>query len=163
MDETIKKLQILARAELHLARIRAQRVADRTKLYALAIGLVLLAVIMFNIGMYELLAETYGDAVAAFLVAAVNIVLAALLAFAARQLQPGAEERIVHEIRELALTELTADVDQIKQEVTQFSSDVKRIRSGFSAFTSGGGIGASWSSLAPVITMIIQALKQRSK
>ena len=163
MDEMIKKLKILARAEIHLARIRSERAADRTKLYALAIGLVLLAVVMVNVGMYELLAETYGDAVAAFMVAGVNIVLAALLAFAARQLQPGPEEQVVREIRELALTELTADVDQLKQEVAAFSGDVKRIRGGLSAFTSGGGIGASWNSLAPVITMIIQALKQRGK
>lgn len=161
MDETITKLRILASAEINLARINAQRLANRGKLMALAIGLVLLAVVMFNVGAFELIGETYGDAAAAFIVAGANLVLAILLLITARQLQPGPEEQIVREIRELALAELTADVDQVKQEVTQFSADVKRLRKGFSAFSGGGGVGLGLTSLAPVLTMIIEALKSK--
>ena len=157
------KLRILGRAEITLARINAQRTANRAKLYAIAIGLVLLAVVMVNVGAYQLLAEIYGNATAAFLVAVGNGVLAAVLVFAAAQFKPGPEEQMVREIREMALAELTADVDELKQEFTQLGADVKRIRSGFAAFTGGGGIGAGWASLAPVVTMLIDALKRRGK
>lgn len=163
MHEIIMKLRILARAEITLARINAKRLANRAILYAIAIGLVLLAVVMINVGAYQLLAETYNNAIAAFLVAAGNGVLAALLLFAARQFQPGPEEQIVREIREMALAEVTADVDEIKADFARLGADVNRIRTGFSALGSGGSIGIGLISLAPVIATIIEAVKQRSK
>lgn len=56
MHETIMNLGILTRAELTLARINLERVANRAIFYAIAIGLVLLAVLMINLGAYQLLA-----------------------------------------------------------------------------------------------------------
>jgi hypothetical protein len=163
MHETILKLRILARAEITLARINLQRAANRAVMYAIAIGLVRLAVVMINIGAYQLLAETLSNAVAAFLVAAANGVLAAMLLLAARLLQPGPEEKMVHEIREMALAEVTADVDEMKANFAQLGADVKRIRTGFSALGSGGRIGIGLVGLAPVIATIIESLKQRRK
>ena len=162
MHETIMKLRILARAELTLARINLQRAANRAILYAIAIGLVLLAVVMVNVGAYQLLAETYGNAVAAFLVAGGNGIFAAMVLFAARRLQPGPEEQMVHEIREMALAEVTADVDEMKAEFAQVGTDVNRIRAAFSSLGSGG-IGMGLINLAPVIATIIEAVKQRRK
>ncbi len=163
MHDTIMKLRILARAELTLARINAQRAAKSAILCAIAIGLVLLAVVMVNVGAYQLLAETYSNAVAAFLVAAGNVVLAVVLLIAARQFKPGPEEKMVREIREMALGEVTADIDAIKADFAQLGTDVKRIRRGFSALGSGGSFGLGLVSLAPVIAAIIEAIKHRRK
>jgi len=163
MNETIMKLRILARAELTLARINLQRTANRAILYAIAIGLVLLAVVMVNVGAYQLLAETHSSAVAAFLVAAGNGLLAAVLLLAARLLQPGPEEQMVRDIREMALAEVTADVDEIKADFAKMGSDVNRIRTAFSSLGSGGGISMGLINLAPVIATIIEAVKQRRK
>lgn len=162
-NDTIMKLRILARAEITLARINLQRTANRAKLYAIAIGLALLAVVMVNIGCYQLLAETYSNAVAAFLLAAGNGALAGVVLLAVGRLQPGPEEKMVHEIREMALAEVTADVEEIKADFTQLGADVKRIQTGFSALGSGGGIGTGLAGLVPVIGMIIDAAKHLRK
>ena len=163
MHELIMKLRILARAEITLARINARRVANRAILYAIAIGLVLLAVVMVNIGAYQLLAETVSNATAAFLVAAGNGVLAAFLLFAARPSQPGPEEQMVREIREMALTEVTADIDEMKADFAQLGTDVRRIRTGFSLLGSGKSFGIGLAGLVPVIATIIEAVKHRRK
>ena len=86
----------------------------RSNVTAMAIGLVLLVVVMTNVGAYELLAQTHGDAKGAFMVAGGNAVLAVLVFFLARQLKPGEEEKMVQEIREMTMAELSADVEGIQ-------------------------------------------------
>jgi hypothetical protein len=163
MHETVMKLRILARAEITLARIYLQRAANRALLYAIAIGLLFLAIVMVNIGAYQLLAEIYGNAVAAFLVAAGNGLLAAIILLAIHQLKPGPEEQTVREIRDSALAEFSADIDEIEEDFTLLGADVKRFRTGFSALRRGGSIGIGLVGLAPVIATIIESLKKRRK
>jgi len=161
MNETMIKLRILMHAEYTLARVNLRRLVNKTMLAAIAIGLVLLAVVMTNVGAYELLAESQGAAKGAFLVAAGNAFLAALVIFAVRQLKPGPEEEMVQEIRQLTLAELSADAEGIRQSFASIAKDVKGIQSGFSAI--GGGLGAGLTSLGPLIGLLVETLKKRRK
>ena len=139
MDETLLKIRVLTRAEMTLAKANARRIAARSRLYAVALGMVLLTVVMINIAAYEYLSTLKGNAVAALLVALANAVLAMVVIFAASRIKPGPEEEMVREIRELALTELSADADGLKRNFAQISSDIERIRSGFSSVSGAFG------------------------
>lgn len=161
MNETMIKLRILMHAEYTLARVNLRRLVNKTMLAVIAIGLLLLAVVMTNVGAYELLAESQGAAKGAFLVAAGNAVLAALVIFAARQLKPGPEEDMVQEIRQLTLAELSADAEGIRKNFASIAKDVKGIQSGFSAI--GGGLGAGLTSFGPLIGLLVDTLKSRRK
>lgn len=161
MNETMIKLRILMHAEYALARVNLHRIVNKTILVAIAIGLILLVVVMVNIGTYELLAASYGDANGAFLVAGGNAILAVLTFFVGRQLKPGAEEKMVQEIRELALAELSADAEGVKQSFASIARDVKGIQSSFSTF--GVGLGAGLTSLGPLIGLLVDTLKSRRK
>ncbi len=159
MNETMIKLRILMHAEYTLARVNLRRLVNKTILATIAIGLVLLVVVMTNVGAYELLAQSYGDAKGAFIVAAGNAVLAVLTLLAARQLKPGEEEKMVQEIREMTMAELSADVEGIRQNFASIARDVKGIQSGFSAF--GGGLGAGLTTLGPLVGLLVDTLKKR--
>ena len=161
MNETMIKLRILMHAEYTLARVNLRRLINKAVLAFIAIGLVLLAVVMTNVGAYELLAETHGAAKGAFLVAAGNAFLAALFVVAVRQLKPGPEEEMVQEIRQLTLAELSADAEGIRRSFASIAKDVKGIQSGFSAI--GGGLGAGLTSLGPLIGLVVDMLKNRRK
>jgi len=161
MNETMIKLRILMHAEYTLARVNLRRLVNKTILAVIAIGLLLLVVVMTNVGAYELLAESYGAAKGAFLVALGNAVLAVLTVLAGRQLKPGPEEKMVQEIRELTLAELSADAEGIRQSFASIAKDVKGIQSGFS--TIGGGLGAGLTSLGPLIGLLVETLKNRRK
>jgi hypothetical protein len=164
MDETLLKLRVLTRAEMTLAKANARRMAARTRLYAIALGMILLTIIMINIAAYEYLSTLKGEAVAALLVALANAVLAVMVIFVASRIKPGPEEEMVKEIRELALKELSADADGIKQNFAQISSDIERIRSGFSSVT--GVLGSAHSglgSLGPLLGMLTGMLKNKRK
>ena len=65
MEETILKLRILAKAETTLMKANARRAAMRARLFALAIGLLLLTVVMVNVAAFEYLSQTMSEAAAA--------------------------------------------------------------------------------------------------
>lgn len=164
MDETLLKIRVLTRAEMTLAKANARRIAVRSRLYAVALGMILLTVVMVNIAAYEYLSTVKGDAMAALLVALANALLSVLVIFVASRIRPGPEEEMVKEIRELALAELSADADGIKQNFAQISSDIERIRSGFSSVSGVlGSAHGGLASLGPMLGMLTSMLKKKGK
>jgi hypothetical protein len=160
MNEIMLKLRIWARAETTLAKITARRTGQRFTTVAIAIGLALLTVGMLNLGTFELLTETQGRAKAAYYLAA-NGLLAILLVLAAQRIKPGPEEQLVQEIREMALVELQTDADQVKDEFSRLTGHVKKIENAVSGLTGSGSTLTKLSSVAPVVELAVQALKQR--
>lgn len=162
MDETLLKVRVLTRAEMTLAKANARRIAARSRLYVIALGMILLTVIMVNIAAYEYLSGIKGEPVAALLVAVANAVLAIIVIFFASRIKPGPEEEMVREIRELALTELSADAEGIREKFTQISGDVERIRSGFSSVSGAlGSAQAGLGSISPVLGLLTSMLKKK--
>ena len=163
MHEMLLKLRILAAAELNLARIAARRLANRATLLAIAVGLLLLAVVMANIGAYHLLSRTQTPSMAAFLIAAGNALIAVVVLIIANRLEPGPEEQMARQIREMAFDELAADVEDLKDQFGKVGSDVKRIRTGFSFLARSGSISAGLASIAPVISIVADTIKEHRK
>jgi hypothetical protein len=160
MDETLMKIRILARAELTLVQVHGRLAARRTLLTAIGVGLIVLTVGAVNVGLFHLLTARIGDAGAAFAIAAINALLAGLFILTAGRLRPGPEERIVQEIREMALAELSVDANQLKEQIGEVTADLHRIRSGVGALTGSGGLGGI-ASFGPALRLLIDALKSR--
>ncbi|MBE9548107.1 MAG: hypothetical protein IMF09_01780 [Proteobacteria bacterium] len=164
MDETLLKLRVLTRAEMTLAKANARRVAARSRLYVIALGMILITVVMVNLAAYEYLTTLMSTAASALVVAAVNAVVAVLVMASASRIKPGPEEEMVREIREMALTELSADADSIKQNFSQIGTDIERIRSGFSSVSSAlGSAHTGLGSLSPILGLVTSMLKKKSK
>lgn len=160
MNEMMLKLRIWARAETTLLKINARRTGNRFTALAIAIGLGVLAVGMINIGVFELMAESYGRVKGAFYLAGANGGLAAIVVFFAQRSKPGLEEEMVNEIREMALAELQTDADEIKEEFDRIAEHVRQIESAVSALR-GVGSGSTLSHLGPVVELAVHTLKSR--
>jgi len=164
MDETLLKIRVLTRAEMTLAKANARRIAARSRLYAIALGILLITVVMINLAAYQYFSTQMSEAMAALIIAIVNAVLALLFIFAASRIKPGPEEEMVKEIRELALSELSADAEVVKQNFAQIGADVERIRSGFSSVSGMlGSAHGGFGSLGPMLGMLTSMLKKRGK
>lgn len=156
MSDPVLKLQILARAEMALAQIRARRATARSALFSVALLFGLLGLGMLNLAGFHALTPGYGPAMSAFLVSLANLVLAIILILVAKGAGPSEnEEKMAREMRDLAWNELSNDINQVKAGLTDVTSEVRRIRSGFSSF-SGGAI----NSLGPVLGLLIKAVKR---
>ncbi len=161
MDETILKVRILAKAEMTLLKANAHRAAVRGRLFAIAIGLILITVLMVNLAAYQYLAETQSEAMSAMIVGLVNALLAVMLMISAMRVKPGPEEAMVREIREMAMSELSADIDNMKGEFAQVSDDLNKIKTGVSsALGVFRGGGSNLGAVGPALGLITAMLKK---
>ena len=161
MTAVMLKLRIWVHAETALLKINARRTGQRFTALAIALGLAILSVGMINIGIFELVAESYGRVKGAFYLAGGNGLLAAIVVVVAQRAKPGLEEEMVAEIREMALTELQSDADDVKAEFERIADRVRKIESSVSALTGSGSSLSKLSTLGPVVELATHALKHR--
>ncbi len=153
------KLQIIARSELALAQINARRMASRSSLFSVALVFLLLGLGMMTMALYFALAPSLGSPWAAFTVSSIDTTIGLIFVLIARRAGPSEnEEKLAREIRDMAYTELGNDINKIKDEFDQVTTDVKRIRTSFTSFT-----GGAMESLGPVIRILLKAAKRDSK
>lgn len=156
MSDTMLKLQIVVRAEFALAEIRARRAATRSAFFSIALVFLLLGLAMLTLAVYNALEPHMGAAWAAFTVSMIDTVIGVIVLLIARGAGPSEnEEKLAREIREMAYAELNNDIQQVKGELDQITTEVRRIRSGVTAFTSGAA-----GTLGPVISMLVKMLKR---
>jgi hypothetical protein len=161
MNDFFKKWQIFSRTEMAILRINIQTASKQIILFSVGIVLILLAVAMFNVGMYMSLSENFGRDVGAFIVSAFNGALAVIIMLIANRTKPGPEAAMAKEIRDLALTEINADVDKFRQNLNEVKTDVQRIRSGFGGLLGGGDKSAlGLLRLAPLFDVLISSLRK---
>jgi sugar phosphate permease len=120
-----------------------------------------LTVGMINMGIFELLAETYGRVKGAFYLAGANAAIAAILVLIAVLKKPGPEQAMVAEIRDMALDELHADADAIKAEYDRIADHVRQIEDTVSTLTGSGSTLSKVTALSPVVELAVEALKSR--
>lgn len=93
------------------------------------------------------------------MVALINGGLALIIVLISRIAGPGKEqEKMVQELRDLAQKEVTNDFEKTRDEIVQVTNDLKRIRTGFSVFTSGS---ANLASLLDLLLGVIKKGRQK--
>lgn len=158
MNDPVLKINLLVRAEMVLARIQARCAVSRLTLSLVALVFVLLGVAMLNFATYQLFAEHLSPAISGFIVALINLFLAAVIFMITYKTgNETNEEKLAQELRTLAYSELNSDFDGLKNEFGKVSDDVKRIRSGFSALTGATG------SMMPLVSILTKAFVKRKE
>ena len=155
MNQLVMKLRILMRAEITLFKADAQRRANVLLLSGLSIACIVVALAFVNVGIFFALTNSAIDSRAAFILAAGNLVVAAVPYLIGKLIKPGSEEQLVRDIREMALEELSKDVEGVTQEFASIGSTLQQMKSGVSSF--GGGVTA----LAPLIGIAVDMLKKK--
>jgi hypothetical protein len=155
MSDSILKLQILARAEIALAQIRAQRTAKRSAYLAVAAVIGLIGLVMLDIAAFHALCLSLAPALAALVVALADTAIAAIILLAARKAGPSDnEEKMALEIRNLAYAELNKDIEHVKADITQISNDLDSIRSALVSFSSSAA-----KTITPLLAFLGKAIK----
>jgi len=134
MSRVTRNLQLLLRSERVLAEMQLKLMTRKAVLGAAAAIATLLALAMFNVAGYFALAQPLGSPSAALIVGLVDTLIAGLLVVVAQALQSGPEEDMVREIREMALSELGTEIDDVQQRVAQMGENVETVRSNVANF-----------------------------
>lgn len=156
MTDPVMKLQILARAELALAQIRVQREIKRAALFGVAGVFALLGLGMFNFAAYLALSSKYGPAVAASVVALIDTTITGVIVLISLKTKSREnEEKLAREISELASTELSRDIEEVKAEITKITDDLRSIRAGILAVPT-----AAVNTLLPALRLMVRSVKK---
>lgn len=162
MKDPLLKLKILTRTESALLKIQLRRTVNFILIYVVVFLFITISFCMLNFAAYQALAETLGPAIAALLVALVDGILAFILISISQQVGKMTEQEVMlRDIRDLAFNELSADVDDVKSQVTKVNDDVQSIRSGLSSFNGASSINIL-GNLSPILTLLIDLLKKGS-
>jgi hypothetical protein len=141
------KFQVVARAEMALFHIRAQRVAGRSTLFIAAMVLGMVTLGMLDLAAFFAMTPSQGPALAALYVALGNAAAAALFTLAARKAGPSeSHEARALEIRELAYAELTHDIEQVQVELQDTVEEVRQLRDSVQSVDSLIGLASKFTS-----------------
>lgn len=164
MKDPTLKLKIFTRTELALVKIQFRRTVISILIYIVAFLFIAITFCMLNFAAYQALVVHHEPAMAALLVALTDGLLTFILIFISQQIGKTTEQEVMlRDIRDLALNELNADIDDVKSKVTKVSDDVKSIRSGMSSLNEVSSINLL-GNLSPILTLLIDLLKKnRSK
>lgn len=158
MNVLLSKAKIVMQAEGTLLKAQAQRRTNSLLLTGIAIGLMLIALVFVNIGIFFYFAESVVEAKAAFGLAGLNLGLGAIPFILSKRQRPNQAEQMVQEIRDMMMNDIANDTQQATSDVKAVVSTVKTLKSGVSAL--GGGHSGMLAAL-PLLTMLIDVLKKR--
>lgn len=156
MSRVRRNLQLLWRSERVMAEARLKLISRKLVLAVIAGIACLIAVSMLNLAAYLALITVVSKPLAALIVAVINLVIAGLLVAIAQGLQPGPEEEMLREVRDIALGDLGSEVDDVQAQLLQLREDVEGMRASVTQF-----VQRPLDALSP--TMIMPALSAIAK
>jgi hypothetical protein len=128
MNDSVKKIQILARAQTAILRAQLRRSVQSLVLVAVGLVFALLAIGVLNFAAYAALELRLGPGRAGLIVGGVDLLLAgALFVKGLAQSPPTQEEALAREITEMATEGLGADLEETRNELRDFMRSTKRL------------------------------------
>jgi hypothetical protein len=159
MESFLLKARLLTRAELVLLRLHIRRAARQATFIAMGVVAILLAVAMANVAAYFYLTDGLGRITAGLALAGMNGLAAAAMFVVAGRLGLGPEAKMAGEIRDLAVAQLSAETQRIKDDVDSVRADVAQMRSAISSLRRGEFL--SLTVLAPLVKTLSRALQTK--
>jgi len=124
------KLNLLIRSEKALFKIEIRRKARQTVFITIALLAVLITLIMLNVTVYLSLAAHYSTQLSAAILTGSNLSVAILFFIIATYQGTSSEVESLQDIRDFAWDQVATELNGVKQQVSDFSDGVKRIKNG---------------------------------
>ncbi|MEP2781928.1 MAG: hypothetical protein ABJP33_05830 [Pseudoruegeria sp.] len=154
MKRIIRSASIILRAERLIAQRRMAIARKQLTLVAFAGLVAIVGVVMLNVSAYQALLASLGAPLAALLIALANFVLAGGMVLWAGKANSDSEIASVAEVRDLAIADLEAELEDMKDEVTAIVEDIRGIRRDpFGVMTS--------NLLLPLLTTVLKSLRDK--
>lgn len=127
MNRISRNLSIIYRTERLIARRQMAVLRQQTGMMLFAGLMTGIGIIMLNVAAFYALSTTIAAHYAALIVALANLGLAAAVAAIATRMQADKELEPATEVRDLAIAELEADLEQIADEARELTRNVGRM------------------------------------
>jgi len=153
------KMKLLIKSEKAMLRLEMRKKSRQTFWIALALLAVLVTLVLLNITVYLYLARTYTPLVSVAVLAGINFAVALFFLFVSTRQENAAEAKAIEDIRDFAWEQLSSDIDDVKQGVSDFKESAIKVKKSVDSFTSGTAFGLS--KVMPVITTLIELNRKK--
>ena len=158
-EEFNAKIKLLIKSEKALLSLEMKKKSRQTVWIALALVAALVTLVMVNITTYLYLSSTHTPLKAASILTGMNIAVAVLFFILASRQTVGTEASSIEDIRDFAWEQVSTDIDEVKQNVTEFKNSVVKVKKTVDSFTTGDAFG--FKKVLPIITTLIDLNKKR--
>jgi len=153
------KMKLLIKSEKALLSLEMRKKSRQTIWVALALLAVLITLIMVNITAYLYLSTAQSNLESAAILTGLNLGVAILFFVMAARQDRGAEAASIEDIRDFAWKQVSTDIDEVKQNVTEFKNSVVKVKKTVDSFTTGDAFGIK--KVLPIITTLIDLNKRK--
>ena len=153
------KIKLLIKSEKALLSLEMKKKSRQTLFISLALIAVLVTLVMTNITVYLFLSSTRTPLESATILTVINIIIAIVLFVIALKQTTGAEAESIKDIRDFAWDQISTDIDDVKENVSDFTDSVVKAKKTVDSFTSGDLFGVK--KVLPIITTLIDLNKKK--
>ena len=153
------KMQLLIKSEKALLNLEMRKKSRQMIWVSLAVVAVLVALVMVNVTAYLYLETRFTNLESAAILTAMSLLIAGLFFLIASRQDRGTEAQSIEDIRDFAWAQVSTDIDEVKQQVTDFKQSVVKVKSSVDSFTSGDALGLK--KVLPIITTLIELNKKK--
>ncbi|HET7680970.1 MAG TPA: phage holin family protein [Xanthobacteraceae bacterium] len=160
MDDVVRNLHVLWRAESSIADIHLRHLLKRSGLRGFAALIGIFGLLMLNVTGFFGFEQLWGPVWAAATVSTLDFGLAFLLLLIAGLIRPGQELELAVEVRQSALDAIAADARSVQREVAALRDDIYKIRSALSGLVNHPLDAMLAGLIVPLASMLLKTVKK---
>ena len=163
IDNLLRDLQLLRKADVLIAKIWISVLLRRSGLVAFAGLIAVFGLAMANVGGFYALQPALGPVWAATIVAAVDLLIAAIVLLIAGKSQPGPEIDLALGVRQMALEAIQADARNLKLTVDGVVQEVQNVKANVAQLVSNPLDAAAQKVLIPAALSLLRGLRSKKE
>jgi hypothetical protein len=161
IDDLLRDLQLLWKADSVIAKIWIHVTARRFGLFALAGLIATFGLGMANVAAFYALQPAWGSVWTAAIVAVADLVLAGIVLLLGRSARPGPEVELALDLRRIAVESVQADAQDLKLTVDALGQEIRQTRDSIAGLIHHPLDTATEKLLIPAALSIIRGLRSK--
>jgi hypothetical protein len=163
IDHLVRDLQALRKADFLIGKIWLNVLARRLGLFAFAGLIGVFGLGMANIAGYHGLQASVGEVWAAAIMAALDLVVAAIVLLAAIKSHPGPEIEIALDVRRMALESIHEDAHDLKLTIDALGHEIRAVKENITTAVHNPLDVAAEKLLVPAALSILRGLRSKKE
>ncbi len=163
IDHLFRDLQVLHKADFLIGRIWLNVLVRRLGFFAFAALIAVFGLGMANVAGFYAFQAALGAVWAATVVAAVDLLIAAIVLLVGSNARPGPEIDVAFEVRKMAVEAIQADSRDLKHAIEAVSQEMKDVRANITQLVRNPLDVAAQKLLIPAALSILKGFRSRKE
>jgi len=161
IDNLVRDLRLLQKADSLIGRIWVHAMARRFGLYAFAGLIAVFGLGMTNLAGFYALQPALGSVWAAALIAIGDFVVAAIVMLIGNSFEPGPEIELAFDVRKMAIEAIQNDARDLKVSIDALGQEIRQTKDSIAGFVHNPLDAATHKVLVPAALSIIKGLRSK--